>query len=100
MYYHLVNVLQLTVTGFFITSAVFFLTSRLDPVRRSEPVGFDWDLATISLVVSMIGTILTVLFRWRADVRNSRRVEVRAHEMDQRLQNLEFEVESLKSKLT
>lgn len=98
-YYHLVNVFQLTVFGALIFSFLFFLTAKLDTSLQFSPTVFDWDLPTISLLVSVIGTFSTLIFRWRADARNTQRMEQRSEDMEMRLQYLESELELIKSNL-
>ncbi len=98
-YYHIVNVFQLTVFGSLIFSLLYFLTAKFDPTLQLFPTVFDWDLPTISLLVSVIGTFSTLIFRWRADVRNTKRMEQRSQDMEARLQYLESQLELIKTKL-
>ena len=97
--YHLLNVFQLTFTSLFFISAMAFLTSKLDATFVDSQRIFDWDVATISLIITAIGTFFAIFFRWRADVRSSKLAEEQARQTELRFEKLEAEIETLKAKI-
>jgi len=120
--YHLINILQLVFTTLFIISAVFYLTLKSDaenqkyveflrdsfpeykesisrPELTSPPSTSDWDIASISLVVTAIGTFFAIFFRWRADIRNTQRAKEQAQKNELRFKKLEDEIRMIKAKL-
>ena len=98
--YHLLNIFQLTFTGLFFISAMAFLTSKLDAAFADSQSGLDWDVATISLIITAIGTFFAIFFRWRADVRSSKLAEEQARQTEARFEMLENEIAEIKTKLS
>ena len=110
---HLINIFQLVFTTLFMISAVFYVTLKSDPENQkyidilrksfpeysefttnrpdltSPPSTSDWDIATISLIVTAIGTFFAIILRWRADIRNSQKAKERAQENELRFNKLE-----------
>ncbi len=96
-HYHIINVLHLTIISLFFISSVFYLTSKMDKVFADSYKIFDWDVATLSLIITTIGTFFAIFFRWRADVRNNQKMEEQARQNEARFKKLEYEIEILKT---
>lgn len=121
--YHLVNILPLVFTTLFIISAVSYLNLKSDVENqkyaeisresfpenkaftnnKSELTGLPstsyWDIATISLIVTAIGTFFAIIFRWRADIRNTQKAKEQAQKNELRFKELEDEIRMIKAKL-
>lgn len=97
--YHIINVLQLAITSLFFISAIFFLTSKVDAGFAGSYRIFDWDVATISLIITAVGTFFAIFFRWRADVRSSKLAEEQVRQTEARFERLESEIAEIKAKL-
>lgn len=99
-YYQIINVLHLSIFSLFFFSSAIFLTSKLNQFPEGSEAFFDWNVSTLSLIVSAIGTLFMIIFRWRADVRNSQKMAEEAQRNEARFIKLENEIEYLKSKLS